>query len=180
MVNKPKILLESCTISNQVLRLTGSIQSNPLPAPLAHGLPVAPSNDGPAMFGNDGPGLSSEIAGRFFTPSTRLGLSGFWHPWQRIPFRGAVSRTKARHDEPSPDTHTHPWRSHPPFGLRLWTCLSSAGAEARGLDSFFLFEWLRCGNLGLFHSLPSSLFMYARSLRPQILRPQAVTTIMQS
>jgi len=51
MVKERKILVESCPISNEVLRLTGSIMSHPLPALLARGVPTALCNDDPAILG---------------------------------------------------------------------------------------------------------------------------------
>ena len=75
MVKRQNILIESCPISNQVLRLTGSIRANPLPALLAHGIPVAISNDDPAMFGNDGPGISSDFW-HILHAFDNVGLSG--------------------------------------------------------------------------------------------------------
>ncbi|KAI0707925.1 Metallo-dependent hydrolase [Earliella scabrosa] len=49
-----QIAVEVCPISNEVLRLTGSMPMHPLPILLNHGVPVALSSDDPAMFGNMG------------------------------------------------------------------------------------------------------------------------------
>lgn len=51
MVKEKRILVESCPISNEVLRLCGSITSHPLPALIARGVPCSLSNDDPAMLG---------------------------------------------------------------------------------------------------------------------------------
>lgn len=51
LVREKRILVESCPISNEVLRLCGSITSHPLPALIARGLPCSLSNDDPAMLG---------------------------------------------------------------------------------------------------------------------------------
>jgi adenosine deaminase CECR1 len=45
------ICMEVCPISNEILRLTASIMSHPLPALLAHGVPVSISNDDPGILG---------------------------------------------------------------------------------------------------------------------------------
>ena len=61
MVKQKKILIESCPISNEVLRLTNSIKSHPLPALLARGVSCALSNDDPALLGHDGNGLTQDF-----------------------------------------------------------------------------------------------------------------------
>jgi adenosine deaminase CECR1 len=60
MVKDKKILVESCPISNEVLRLTSSIMSHPLPALLARGVPVALCNDDPAILGHGKSGLTHD------------------------------------------------------------------------------------------------------------------------
>lgn len=60
MVKEKKILIESCPISNEVLRLTSSILAHPLPALLARGVPVALCNDDPAMLGQGTTGVSHD------------------------------------------------------------------------------------------------------------------------
>lgn len=61
MVKEKKILIEACPISNEVLRLTGSIMSHPLPALLAKGVPVALCNDDPAILGHGKNGLTHDF-----------------------------------------------------------------------------------------------------------------------
>jgi len=61
MVRDKKILIESCPISNEVLRLCGSIRSHPLPALLARGVACALCNDDPAMLGQDTAGMSHDF-----------------------------------------------------------------------------------------------------------------------
>ena len=61
MVKEKRILVECCPISNEVLRLTGSVMSHPLPALLAHGIPVALCNDDPAILGQDISGMSHDF-----------------------------------------------------------------------------------------------------------------------
>ncbi|KAG5297118.1 adenosine deaminase [Histoplasma ohiense] len=51
LVKEKKILIECCPISNEVLRLTSSIMTHPLPALLARAVPVALCNDDPTLLG---------------------------------------------------------------------------------------------------------------------------------
>ncbi|RDX47025.1 Metallo-dependent hydrolase [Lentinus brumalis] len=48
------ICIEMCPISNEILRLTGSMPMHPLPAIMNHGVHVALCSDDPAVFGNMG------------------------------------------------------------------------------------------------------------------------------
>ncbi|KAL1888697.1 hypothetical protein Sste5346_009403 [Sporothrix stenoceras] len=61
LVKDKKILIESCPISNEVLRLCGSILSHPLPALLARGVPCGLNNDDPAILGQDLEGVSHDF-----------------------------------------------------------------------------------------------------------------------
>lgn len=61
MVKTKKILVESCPISNEVLRLTSSIKAHPLPALLARGIPCALSNDDPAILGHRDNGVTHDF-----------------------------------------------------------------------------------------------------------------------
>jgi adenosine deaminase CECR1 len=61
MVKERSILIESCPVSNEVLRLTSSIKSHPLPALLARGVPVALCNDDPAILGQGVAGMSHDF-----------------------------------------------------------------------------------------------------------------------
>ena len=61
MVKEKKILIESCPISNEVLRLCGSVMSHPLPALLARGVPCSLSNDDPAILGQDVAGTTHDF-----------------------------------------------------------------------------------------------------------------------
>lgn len=61
MVKTKKILIESCPISNEVLRLTSSIKAHPLPALLARGIPCALSNDDPAILGHRENGVTQDF-----------------------------------------------------------------------------------------------------------------------
>ncbi|ODA80270.1 hypothetical protein RJ55_03228 [Drechmeria coniospora] len=61
MVKEKRILIESCPISNEVLRLCGSITAHPLPALLARGVACCLCNDDPAMLGQDTAGMSHDF-----------------------------------------------------------------------------------------------------------------------
>lgn len=61
MVKQKKILVESCPISNEVLRLTGSIATHPLPALLSRGVACCLNNDDPAMLGQGSSGLTHDF-----------------------------------------------------------------------------------------------------------------------
>jgi adenosine deaminase CECR1 len=61
LVRDKKILIESCPISNEVLRLCGSVTSHPLPALLARGVPCSLCNDDPAMLGQDTAGSTHDF-----------------------------------------------------------------------------------------------------------------------
>ncbi|QPH04880.1 hypothetical protein C2857_002253 [Epichloe festucae Fl1] len=61
MVKDKKILIESCPISNEVLRLCGSVTAHPLPALLSRGVACCLCNDDPAMLGQDTAGMSHDF-----------------------------------------------------------------------------------------------------------------------
>jgi adenosine deaminase CECR1 len=61
MVKEKKILIESCPISNEVLRLTSSIKAHPLPALLARGVQCSLSNDDPALLGQGSSGMTHDF-----------------------------------------------------------------------------------------------------------------------
>jgi adenosine deaminase CECR1 len=61
MVKDKKILIESCPVSNEILRYTGSIMMHPLPGLLARGVSCALSNDDPAILGQGANGMSHDF-----------------------------------------------------------------------------------------------------------------------
>ena len=61
MIKTKKILIESCPISNEVLRLTSSIKAHPLPALLARGVSCALSNDDPTVLGHRDNGVTHDF-----------------------------------------------------------------------------------------------------------------------
>lgn len=60
-VKDRRVLVESCPISNEMLRLTGSIMQHPLPALLARGVACALCNDDPAILGQDTAGMTHDF-----------------------------------------------------------------------------------------------------------------------
>ncbi|KAJ5256587.1 hypothetical protein N7478_012691 [Penicillium angulare] len=61
LIKEKKILVECCPISNEILRLTSSIKSHPLPAMLSRGVPVSLCNDDPAILGHGKNGLTHDF-----------------------------------------------------------------------------------------------------------------------
>ncbi|KAL2002792.1 hypothetical protein VTN02DRAFT_5894 [Thermoascus thermophilus] len=61
LVKDRKILIECCPISNEILRLTSSIKSHPLPALLSRGVSVSLCNDDPAVLGHGRNGLTLDF-----------------------------------------------------------------------------------------------------------------------
>lgn len=75
MVKDKKIMIESCPISNEILRLSSSILSHTLPALLARGVPVSLNNDDPTILGHGKNGLSHDFW-QAFMAFENLGLEG--------------------------------------------------------------------------------------------------------
>lgn len=75
MVKEKKILVESCPISNEVLRLSSSILSHALPALLARGVAVSLNNDDPCILGYGRNGLTHDFW-QCFMGFENLGLEG--------------------------------------------------------------------------------------------------------
>lgn len=75
MVKEKKILIESCPISNEILRLSSSIMSHSLPALLSRGVAVSLNNDDPAILGHGKNGLSHDFW-QAYMAFENLGLEG--------------------------------------------------------------------------------------------------------
>lgn len=75
MVKEKKILVESCPISNEVLRLSSSILSHTLPALLSRGVAVSLNNDDPCLLGHGMNGLTHDFW-QCFAGFQNLGLEG--------------------------------------------------------------------------------------------------------
>ncbi|PQE19149.1 adenosine deaminase family protein [Rutstroemia sp. NJR-2017a BBW] len=61
LVKEKKILVESCPISNEVLRLCSSVMSHSLPALLSRGVSCAICNDDPAILGQGKTGMTHDF-----------------------------------------------------------------------------------------------------------------------
>lgn len=75
MVKEKKILVESCPISNEVLRLSSSILGHTMPALLARGVAVSLNNDDPCILGYGRNGLSHDFF-QTFMGFANLGMEG--------------------------------------------------------------------------------------------------------
>lgn len=75
MVKDKKILIESCPISNEILRLSSSILAHSLPALLSRGVAVSLNNDDPAILGHGKNGLSHDYW-QSYMAFENLGLEG--------------------------------------------------------------------------------------------------------
>ena len=75
MVKEKKILIESCPISNEILRLNSSILGHSMPALLSRGVAVSLNNDDPAILGHGKNGLSHDFW-QSYMAFENLGLEG--------------------------------------------------------------------------------------------------------
>ena len=75
MVKQKKILVESCPISNEILRLSSSILGHSLPALLSRGVACSLNNDDPAILGHGKNGLTHDFW-QSFMAFENLGLEG--------------------------------------------------------------------------------------------------------
>jgi adenosine deaminase CECR1 len=75
MVKEKKILIESCPISNEILRLSSSILGHSLPALLSRGVSVSLNNDDPAILGHGKNGLSHDFW-QSYMAFENLGIEG--------------------------------------------------------------------------------------------------------
>ena len=98
MVKQKSILIESCPISNEVLRLTSSIMSHPLPALLSRGVKVALCNDDPAILGHGKNGLTHDFW-QALQGWENLGLAGL----------GSLAENSVRYAAYGPDQSTKEW-----------------------------------------------------------------------
>ncbi|MCJ1339337.1 hypothetical protein MMC09_004626 [Bachmanniomyces sp. S44760] len=98
MVKQKGILVECCPISNEILRLTHSILSHPLPALLARGVSVALCNDDPAILGHTQNGSTHD----------------FWqalHGWENVGLAGlgSIAEDSVKYAAYTPDQSTREW-----------------------------------------------------------------------
>jgi adenosine deaminase CECR1 len=76
LARKHGICLEVCPISNEILRLTASIMQHPLPALLAHGVPVSINNDDPGILGQMRTGSMTHDFWQVLQAYDNVGLEG--------------------------------------------------------------------------------------------------------
>lgn len=98
LVKEKKILVESCPISNEVLRLTSSIKSHSLPALLARGVPASLSTDDPAILGQGKNGMTHDFW-QALQGWENLGLEGL----------GSLAENSVRYAAYAPDQNTKEW-----------------------------------------------------------------------
>ena len=118
MVKTKKILIESCPISNEVLRLTSSIKSHPLPALLARGVSCALSNDDPAVLGQRGNGVTDDFW-QALQGWENLGLAGL----------GSLAENSVR------------WAAYEDQTTKEWTEDIKKGVYGEGIRASRLREW---------------------------------------
>jgi adenosine deaminase CECR1 len=120
MVKDKKILIESCPISNEILRLTTSIKSHPLPALLARGVPVALCNDDPAIFAEGYTGVSHDFW-QALQGWDNLGLAGL----------GSLAENSVR------------WAAFEDCTSQQWARGIQNGAYGSGIRADRLQEWMK-------------------------------------
>lgn len=118
MVKTKKILIESCPISNEVLRLASSIKAHPLPALLARGVPCALSNDDPAILGHRDNGVTHDFW-QALQGWENLGLAGL----------GSLAENSVR------------WAAYEDQNAKVWNKDIRDGINGDGVRASHLREW---------------------------------------
>jgi len=117
-IKDKKILVESCPVSNEVLRLTGSIMQHPLPALLARGVPCSLSNDDPAILGQGVSGMTHDFW-QALQGWENLGLEGL----------GSLAENSVR------------WATFDDCSSKEWQAEIKAGAYGDGVRADRMKEW---------------------------------------
>ncbi|KXL48311.1 hypothetical protein M433DRAFT_159278 [Acidomyces richmondensis BFW] len=118
MVKEKKILIESCPVSNEILRLTGSILQHPLPALLARGVACSLSNDDPAILGQGASGMTHD----------------FWQAlqgWENLGLEGLASLAE----------NSVRWACYEDCTAKQWQEEIRAGAFGKGIRAQRMKEW---------------------------------------
>ncbi|KAF2667688.1 adenosine deaminase family protein [Microthyrium microscopicum] len=118
MVKERSILIESCPVSNEVLRYTSSIRSHPLPALLARGVPCALANDDPAILFEGKAGMSHD----------------FWQAlqgWDNLGFAGLGSLAE----------NSVRWATLEDYTREEWLKSVNDGAQDKGIRGKRLRQW---------------------------------------
>ncbi|GME23172.1 adenosine deaminase family protein [Neofusicoccum parvum] len=119
MIKQKKILIESCPVSNEVLRLTGSIMSHPLPALLARGVNVSLCNDDPSILGQGTSGMTHDFW-QALQGWENLGLAGL----------GALAENSVR------------WANFEDCSQKEWLQDIKEGALGKGIRAQRLKQWM--------------------------------------
>ncbi|KAF2796110.1 Metallo-dependent hydrolase [Melanomma pulvis-pyrius CBS 109.77] len=119
MVKEKRILIESCPVSNEVLRLCGSIMSHPLPALLARGVPCSLCNDDPTILGQGVMGMSHDFW-QALQGWENLGLAGL----------GSLAENSVR------------WASFEDYTAKEWVQDVKDGTMGKGVRAERLKEWI--------------------------------------
>lgn len=106
MVKQKNILIESCPISNEILRLTNSVKAHPLPALLSRGVVVCLSNDDPAVLGHGRNGLTHDFW-QVLQGWENLGLEGL----------GSLAENSVRYAAYHPDQTAKDWNKDTKDGV---------------------------------------------------------------
>ncbi len=118
MVKEKKILVESCPISNEVLRLCTSILSHPLPALIARGVSCSLCNDDPGILGQDTAGSTHDFW-QALQGWENLGLAGL----------GALAQNSVR------------WAAFEDQDAKEWTKAVEEGALGKGVRGERMRGW---------------------------------------
>jgi len=119
LVKEKRILVESCPVSNEVLRLAGSIMSHPLPALLARGVACSLSNDDPTILGQRVVGMTHDFW-QALQGWENLGLAGL----------GSLAENSVR------------WACFEDYTQNEWTQDIKDGTMGKGIRAQRLKEWL--------------------------------------
>ncbi|KAI9688320.1 MAG: hypothetical protein M1820_010265 [Bogoriella megaspora] len=120
MVKEKRILVESCPVSNEVLRFTGPIKQHPLPALLSRGVPVALCNDDPAVMDFGASGMTHDYW-QALQGWENLGLEGL----------GSLAETSVR------------YAAFEDCSAKEWAADVKAGSTGSGIRAKRLKEWAR-------------------------------------
>lgn len=120
MVKEKKILIESCPVSNEVLRFASSIMSNPLPSLLARGVPCSLSNDDPTILGQGSNGMTHDFW-QALQGWENLGLEGL----------GSLAENSVR------------WANFEECTAKDWNQSIKDGAYGKGVRALRMKEWAK-------------------------------------
>jgi adenosine deaminase CECR1 len=120
MVKEKMMLIESCPVSNEVLRFASSIMANPLPALIARGVPCSLSNDDPAILGQGNNGMTHD----------------FWQAlqgWENLGLEGLASLAE----------NSVRWANYEDCTAKEWTQSIKDGAYGKGPRAERLKAWAK-------------------------------------